>query len=187
MSESASPIVDDEGRRHRGRAIMMIVGLVVAAVSYALWCLIGLLFLSSTEEGLVGVAYRYVGLPAWLIVLSLASVKIVGWMRLPRNRRQRPLAVVLLVLVIGAAVMFVAQPLLDVPYLFNPVVVELHDVEAVEYVGEQRAYHHLRGTDATGRFWVFRINPETYSSWDEGRTTVTVTGLPNTQVTLSID
>lgn len=62
MSESASPIVDDEGRRRRGRAIMMIVGLVVAAVSYALWCLIGLLFLSSTEEGLVGVAYRYVGL-----------------------------------------------------------------------------------------------------------------------------
>lgn len=187
MSDDVTPIVSDESRRGRRRIIMLIALAAVVVVSYTLWGLMGLLYLSNTEEGLVGIMYRYVGLPAWLIILPVGTVKIVRWMRSPRAERQRPLGVVIIVLMVAAALMFVAKPLLDVPYLFNPAVVELHDVEAVESTGNDRTYYSLRGTDETGKPWTFRINHDTYRAWDEDRTTATITGLPRTQVTLSID
>ena len=85
------------------------------------------------------------------------------------------------------AAILVGQPLLDVPYLFDPVRVELHDVETRDVSGESGATYYLSGVDEAGKEWEFRINSDTFLSWDRGRTTATVTGLPNTQVTLAIE
>ncbi len=185
--EGVSPIGDEGGRSGRRRAVALVAALVVAVASYAAWGLVGLASPLGTDEGPLGVAYRYVGLPGWLIFLSYAGVRVVRDLRSPRPAGRRALGVVLLLLIAATAFMFVVRPLLDVPYLFDPAVVELHDVRAESLEGELGATYYLTGEDGRGRTWWFRVNPSTYRSWDPELTTATLTGLPNTQVTLSID
>ena len=100
---------------------------------------------------------------------------------------ERIFGAVIIALMVCTCYVFVGQPLLDIPYLFDPVCVELHDVETRDVRGESGATYYLSGVDESGKEWEFRINSDTFLSWDRGRTTATVTGLPNTQVTLAIE
>lgn len=185
--DNVSPVESGEQRRLRHLVIGGVVVCAVAIVCYVVWGLIELLTLGNTDEGPVAVAYRLVGVPAWLVMLGGSIVWLVSAACEKRGAGQRVVAAVLVALMALACYLFAVQPLLDVPYLLDPVRVELRDVEVEEREGTDTANHYLTGVDDAGREWEFRINYGTYRSWDPARTTATVIGLPNTQVTLSIE
>ena len=166
----------------------MIVIVPLAVVSYVAWGLIGLFTLGKTDEGPIAVVYRLVGVPGWLAIFSFGVVAVARQLRDDfKGVGERIFGAVIIALMVVTCYVFVGQPLLDVPYLFDPVRVELHDVETRDVSGESGATYYLRGVDEAGKEWEFRINSDTFLSWDRGRTTATVTGLPNTQVTLAIE
>ena len=185
--EGGAPIESARGRRGRLMAIAVIAVFCVGVVSYLVWCLIGLVTLGNTDEGAIAVAYRLVGVPALGLALAAAIVGLVDALLHPRGLKERVVAAILVVLAGMAFWMFAVTPLLDVPYLLEPVRVELHDVSTRCFDGEQSATYYLDGVDDAGKKWEFRINGGTYYGWDPARTTATVTGLPHTQVTLSIE
>ena len=185
--EGESPVESAEFIRRRRLVIAVMAIAALAVVCYVLWCLIGLLTLGNTDEGPVAVIYRLVGAPAWLAILGGSIIWLVSAVRGESGAGQRVVAAVLVVLMALACYLFAVQPLLDVPYLLDPVRVELHDVEVVEREGSETVSHYLTGVDDTGREWEFRINFGTYEGWNPGRTTARVTGLPNTRVTLGIE
>ena len=185
---SESPVESARDRRRRYLAIAIFVLVPLAVISYVAWGLIGLFALGKTDEGPVAVAYRLVGVPAWLVIFSYGVVEVVRQLREDyKGVGERIFGAVIVALIAFACYAFVGQPLLDIPYLFNPVHVELHDVETRSVSGESGATYYLSGVDEAGKEWEFRINSDTFLSWDRDRTTATVTGLPNTQVTLAIE
>ena len=186
-SEEGSPVESGAPRRSREIAIALIVIFIISVVSYFAWCLIGLLTLGNTEEGVVAIIYRFIGLPAWLSVSVVTVVMLVKAIRDAESVVQRLIAALFMVATAGVFYLFVGTTVLDVPYLFDPVRVSLHDVTTRVYDGESDVYYYLEGTDEAGRDWEFRINSDTYNDWDPERTTATVTGLPNTKVTLGIE
>lgn len=185
---SESPVESARDRRRRYLAIALIVIVPLAVVSYVVWGLIGLFTLGKTDEGPIAVAYRLVGVPGWLAIFSFGVVAVARQLRDDfKDVGERIFGAVIIALMVVTCYVFVGQPLLDVPYLFDPVRVELHDVETRSVSGESGATYYLSGVDEAGKEWEFRINSDTFLSWDRDRTTATVTGLPNTQVTLAIE
>lgn len=185
---SESPVESARDRRRRYLAIALIVLVPLAVVSYVAWGLIGLFTLGKTDEGPIAVAYRLVGVPGWLAIFSFGVVAVARQLRDDfKGVGERIFGAVIIALMVCTCYVFVGQPLLDIPYLFDPVRVELHDVETRDVSGESGATYYLSGVDESGKEWEFRINSDAFLSWDRGRTTATVTGLPNTQVTLAIE
>ena len=185
---SESPVETYRDRRRRCLAIALIVIVPLAVVSYVAWGLIGLFALGRTDEGPIAVAYRLVGVPAWLAIFSFGVVAIVRQLcGRSKSVGERVCGAVFIALIAATCFVFVGQPLLDVPYLFSPVCVELSDVDVRRVDGSDTTTYYLSGFDDAGKKWEFRINRDTYYDWDRDRTTATVTGLPNTQVTLSIE
>lgn len=185
---SESPVESARDRRRRYLAIALIVIVPLAVVSYVVWGLIGLFTLGKTDEGPIAVVYRLVGVPGWLAIFSFGVVAVARQLRDDfKGVGERIFGAVIIALMVVTCYVFVGQPLLDVPYLFDPVHVELHDVETRSVSGESGATYYLSGVDEAGKEWEFRINSDTFLSWDRDRTTATVTGLPNTQVTLAIE
>ena len=185
---SESPVETYRDRRRRYLAIALIVIVPLAVVSYVAWGLIGLFALGRTDEGPIAVAYRLVGVPAWLAIFSFGVVAVVRQLREDFKRAgERVFGAIIVVLMVATCYVFVGQPLLDVPYLFSPVCVELSDVDVRRVDGSDTTTYYLSGFDDAGKKWEFRINRDTYYDWDRDRATATVTGLPNTQVTLSIE
>lgn len=185
---SESPVESARDRRRRYLAIALIVIVPLAVVSYVVWGLIGLFTLGKTDEGPIAVVYRLVGVPGWLAIFSFGVVAVARQLRDDfKGVGERIFGAVIIALMVVTCYVFVGQPLLDVPYLFDPVRVELHDVETRSVSGESGATYYLSGVDEAGKEWEFRINSDTFLSWDRDRTTATVTGLPNTQVTLAIE
>ena len=185
--EEDSPVESGEARRARRIAIALIVVFIISVVSYFAWCLISLLTLGNTEEGAVAVIHRFIGLPAWLSVSVVIVAMLVKAIRDAESVVQRLIAALFMAAAAGIFYLFAGTMVLDVPYLLDPVRVSLHDVTTRVYDGESDVYYYLEGVDGTGKEWEFRINGDTYNEWNGDRTTATVTGLPNTQVTLSIE
>ena len=185
---SESPVETYRDRRRRYLAIALIVIVPLAVVSYVAWGLIELFALGRTDEGPIAVAYRLVGVPAWLAIFSFGVVAIVRQLcGRSKSVGERISGVIIVALMVVTCCVFVGQPLLDVPYLFSPVCVELRDVDVRRVGGSDTTAYYLSGFDDAGKKWEFRINRDTYYDWDRDRATATVTGLPNTQVTLSIE
>ena len=185
---SESPVESARDRRRRHLAIALIVIVPLAVISYVAWGLIGLFALGKTDEGPIAVAYRLVGVPGWLAIFSFGIVAVVRKLRKDFKRAgERICGAIIIALMVVTCYVFVGQPLLDVPYLFSPVCVELRDVDVRRVGGSDTTTYYLGGFDDAGAKWEFRINRDTYYDWDRDRTTATVTGLPNTQVTLNIE
>lgn len=185
---SESPVETARDRWRRYLVIGLIILVPLALVSYVAWGLIGLFALGKTDEGPIAVVYRLVGVPAWLAIFSFGVVTMVQKMREDlKGLGERVFAAIIVVLMVLTCYAFVGQPLLDIPYLFNPVRVELHDVDVRDASGYETVRYYLSGVDQAGKEWKFRINGDTYLNWNRDRTTATVTGLPNTQVTLAIE
>lgn len=183
-----SPVETGRDRRRRYLVIALVVIVPLAVVSYVAWGLIGLFTLGKTDEGAIAVAYRLVGVPGWLAIFAFGVVAVARQLLGPsKSAGERVCGVVIIGLIAATCYAFVGQPLLDIPYLFSPVHVELHDVDVRGADGLDTVTYYLRGFDDAGKKWEFRINSDTYHSWDRDRATATVTGLPNTQVTLSIE
>ncbi|MDO4428261.1 MAG: hypothetical protein Q4B91_01955 [Atopobiaceae bacterium] len=185
---SESPVESSRDRRRRYLAIALVVIVPLAVVSYVAWGLIGLFALGKTDEGPIAVVYRLVGVPGWLAIFSFGVVAVARQLRDDfKGVGERIFGAVIIALTVVTCYVFVGQPLLDVPYLFSPVCVELRDIDVRCVDGSDTTKYYLSGFDDAGAKWEFRINRDTYYDWDRGRTTATVTGLPNTQVTLAIE
>lgn len=91
-------------------------------------------------------------------------------------------------LAIGIAValvwVFVVNPLLDIPHLMAPSVIELTNVR-VDW--EDSGYYQLEGDDAEGRPCVFTIDRSFYDAWNRDDRDATVTYLPHSRTVLSVD
>lgn len=180
--------VEDAGRR-RFRRLLIVGGILVAAcmVGYVVWAIMGIVFVGRTDEGVIGIVYRLMGIPVFLLALSLGIVITAMTAASEQGVKPKLLAAGLIALMVFAFYLLVGQPLMDVPYLFDPVVVELDDVRTRRTDSSDDVSYYLEGVDHEGRAWSFRINPATYYDWEPARTSATVIGLPNTGVTLAID
>lgn len=91
-------------------------------------------------------------------------------------------------LAIGIAValvwVFVVNPLLDIPHLMAPSVIELTNVR-VDW--EDSGYYQLEGDDAEGRPCVFTIDRSFYDAWNRDDCDATVTYLPHSRTVLSVE
>lgn len=91
-------------------------------------------------------------------------------------------------LAIGIAValvwVFVVNPLLDIPHLTVPSVIELTNVR-VDW--EDSGYYQLEGDDAEGRPCVFTIDRSFYDAWNRDDRDATVTYLPHSRTVLSVE
>lgn len=180
--------VEDAGRR-RFRRLLIVGGVLVVAciVGYVVWAIMGIVFVGRTDEGVIGVVHRLMGVPVFLLALGMGIAVTAMTAASEQGVKPKLLAAGLIALMVFAFYLLVGQPLMDVPYLFDPVVVELDDVRTRRTDSSDDVSYYLEGVDHEGRAWSFRINSATYYDWDPARTTVTVTGLPNTGVTFSID
>lgn len=180
--------VEDAGRR-RFRRLLIVGGVLVVAcmVGYVVWAILGIVFVGRTDEGVIGVVHRLMGVPVFLLALGLGIVITAMTAASEQGVKPKLLAAGLIALMVFAFYLLVGQPLMDVPYLFDPVVVELDDVRTRRTDSSDDVSYYLEGVDQEGRAWSFRINPATYYDWDPACTSATVTGLPNTGVTLAID
>lgn len=180
--------VEDAGRR-RFRRLLIVGGVLVVAciVGYVVWAIMGIVFVGRTDEGMIGVVHRLMGVPVFLLALGLGIAVTAMTAASEQGVKPKLLAAGLIALMVFAFYLLVGQPLMDVPYLFDPVVVELDDVRTKRTDSSEDVSYYLEGVDHEGRAWSFRINPATYYDWDPARTSATVTGLPNTGVTLAID
>lgn len=91
-------------------------------------------------------------------------------------------------LAIGIAValvwVFVVNPLLDIPHLTAPSVIELTNAR-VDW--EDSGYYQLEGDDAEGRPCVFTIDRSFYDAWNRDDRDATVTYLPHSRTVLSVE
>ena len=91
-------------------------------------------------------------------------------------------------LAIGIAValvwVFVVNPLLDIPHLTAPSVIELTNAR-VDW--EDSGYYQLEGDDAEGRPCVFTIDRSFYDAWNRDDRDATVTFLPHSRTVLSVE
>lgn len=179
--------VEDAGRR-RFRRLLIVGGILVVAcmVGYMVWAIMGIVFVGRTDEGAIGVVHRLMGVPVFLVALGLGIAVTAMTAASEQDVKPKLLAAGLIALMVFAFYLLVGQPLMDVPYLFDPIVVELDDVRTRRTDSSEDVSYYLEGVDQEGRAWSFRINPATYYDWDPARTSATVTGLPNTGVTLAI-
>lgn len=179
--------VEDAGRR-RFRRLLIVGGILVVAcmVGYVVWAIMGIVFVGRTDEGMIGVVHRLMGVPVFLVALGLGIAVTAMTAASEQGVKPKLLAAGLIALMVFVFYLLVGQPLMDVPYLFDPVVVELDDVRTRCTDSSEDVSYYLEGVDQEGRAWSFRINPATYYDWDPARTSATVTGLPNTGVTLAI-
>ena len=78
-------------------------------------------------------------------------------------------------------------PVLDIPHLASPAVVELTDVEVYSDPGEFGVSFRLKGEDASGTRFVFTVDGGSHDAWDPADDDATVTYLPHSRTVLAVE
>lgn len=113
----------------------------------------------------VAEAVMDVAQPVKRALAALAAIGILGWL----------------------AWRFVLCPVLDIPHLASPAVVELTDVEVYGDPGEFGVDYRLKGEDASGARFVFTVDEGFHDAWDPADDDATVTYLPHSRTVLAVE
>lgn len=145
---------------------------VLAAVLVA----IGFFFLMQRGEGnfvmgAPGAAAQYFVAVAALFIVGYAG-SVLG--RGAVSLASRPKRIAAMLALAAAAVLllwiFVAAPILDIPYLARPSTITLSEVETVVDDGyEYSVFYKLQGVDAAGELHIFSIDRAACEGWDPCR------------------
>lgn len=106
-----------------------------------------------------------VGTYAVAVLFALVAIGILGWL----------------------AWRFVLCPVLDIPHLASPAVVELTDAEVYGDPGEFGVSYRLKGEDASGTRFVFTVDEGFHDAWDPADDDATVTYLPHSRTVLAVE
>lgn len=163
---------------------------VLAAVLVA----IGFFFLMQRGEGnfvmgAPGAAAQYFVAVAALFIVGYAgsvlgrgAVSLASWPKRIAAMLALAAAAVLLLWI------FVAAPILDIPYLARPSTVTLSEVETVVDDGyEYSVFYKMQGVDAAGELHIFSIDRTAYEGWDPAVRRASVTYLPHSKTVLAIE
>lgn len=143
-----------------GMLIMGVPGIVGTYASAVLFVLVIAWIARPVAQGVVDVTH-----PVRRTFAACVAIGILGWL----------------------AWRFVLCPVLDIPCLASPAVVELSDVEVYSDAGEFGVYYRLRGEDASGARHVFTIDEAFHDSWDPADDDATVTYLPHSRTVLAVE
>lgn len=102
--------------------------------------------------------------PVKRALAALAAIGILGWL----------------------AWRFVLCPVLDIPRLASPAVVELRDVEVYSDPGEFGVSYRIKGEDASGTRFVFTVDEGFHDAWGPADDDATVTYLPHSRTVLAV-
>ena len=170
-------------------AVKIVFG-VLAAVLVA----IGFFFLMQRGEGnfvmgALGAAAQYFVAVAALFIVGYAgsvlgrgAVSLASWPKRIAAMLALAAAAVLLLWI------FVAAPILDIPYLARPSTITLSEVETVVDDGyEYSVFYKLQGVDAAGELHIFSIDRAACERWDPAVRRASVTYLPHSKTVLAVE
>ncbi|WP_144744038.1 hypothetical protein [Enorma burkinafasonensis] len=135
--------------------------------------------------GVSGIVGTYALAVLFALVIAWVARPVAGAVMDVRQPVKRALAAIG---ILGClAWRFVLCPILDIPRLASPAVVELRDVEVYSDPGEFGVDYRLKGEDASGARFVFTVDEGFHDAWDPADDDATVTYLPYSRTVLAVE
>ena len=138
--------------------------------------------------GTPGIVGTYAIAVLFALVIAWVARPVAGAVMDVRQPVKRALAALVAIGILGwLAWRFVLCPVLDIPHLASPAVVELTDVEVYSDPGEFGVSYRLKGEDASGTRFVFTVDGGFHDAWEPADDDATVTYLPHSRTVLAVE
>ncbi len=137
--------------------------------------------------GLPGVITMYLSTVCCCLIIAFLAVPVVGGIMTAEKLRTKLLAgAAALAATVVLIWIFVVNPILDIPYLSSPNVIELEDVSFTSDNVNDSVFYEIEGYDAEGNLRTFNVDRGFGDAWNPSDRDALVTYLPHSETVLSI-
>lgn len=179
---------ENEGPVREPAPVVLIAGCgVVALLVLMSFVSIVLRSIGFFVMGLPGVITMYFSTVCCCLIIAFLAVPVVGGIVTAAKLRTKLLAGAAAVAVTAAlALIFIVNPILDIPYLGSPSVIKLEDVSFTSDSVNDSVFYEIEGYDAEGNLRTFNVDRGFGDAWNPSDRDALVTYLPHSETVLSI-